>query len=127
MLVNFAECISPILLAFEKLQEHAKCELDDESEDEDSSDIPIYSSDPHTISFLRFCSKGFSRGGDEKNGCYGAFHTYCKSKVRIYTLLNLEEIGLIKYSSLVKLHFFIAKILGIFSKKFMEHPIGYKN
>lgn len=46
LLVNFAECISPILEAFEKLQGYEKCELDDESEDEKSSDITIYSSDP---------------------------------------------------------------------------------
>lgn len=61
-------------------EEHEQSELDEELENEKSSDIPIYSSDPHTISFLRFCSKCFAREGDEKNGCYGAFLTYCNSK-----------------------------------------------
>ncbi|CAC5358011.1 unnamed protein product [Mytilus coruscus] len=77
LLVNFAECLSPILLQFERMQEKETV-IPETSDDEDRPDIQIYAFDAKTISFLRFCGKCFGRGVDEKSGCYSAFKTYCQ-------------------------------------------------
>lgn len=79
LLVNFAECLSPILQLFEKLQE-TEAPIQDSSDDDEPSQIQIYSSDSKTISFLRFCGKCFGRGVDEKSGCYSAFRTHCENE-----------------------------------------------
>jgi hypothetical protein len=76
LLVNFAECLSPILLLYVKIQESESSLQDISDDDNESTPIQIYSSESKTISFLRFCGKCFGRRGDEKNGCYSAFRTF---------------------------------------------------
>ena len=55
LLVNFAECLSPILKLFEKLQESTTSVQENISDDDEAPEIQIFSNDSKTISFLRFC------------------------------------------------------------------------
>lgn len=78
LMVNFAECLSPILGLFEKLQEQEPAFP--ETSDDDDPGVQIYASESKTISFLRFCSKCFGRGVDEKSACYSSVRTSCQSE-----------------------------------------------
>ncbi|CAC5355667.1 unnamed protein product [Mytilus coruscus] len=66
LLVNFAECLSPILKLFEKMQETESSLQDNFSGEDEAPEIQVFSTDSKTISFLRFCGKCFGRGVDEK-------------------------------------------------------------
>lgn len=80
LLVNFAECLSPILKLFEKMQETESSLQDNFSDEDEAPEIQVFSTDSKTISFLRFCGKCFGRGVDEKSGCYSSFRTHVENE-----------------------------------------------
>lgn len=77
LLVNMAECASPILQNFDKMHDTSEG-LDITDEDQDDS-CTIKSSEAMVLTLLRFCAKCFSCGGDEKSGAHADFKAYCNS------------------------------------------------
>lgn len=78
LLVNMAECASPILKKFEKMHDIAEGSTDIIDEDQDDS-YTIQSNEAMVITLLRFCAKCFSCGGDERCGAHADFKAYCNS------------------------------------------------
>ncbi|VDI49876.1 Hypothetical predicted protein [Mytilus galloprovincialis] len=66
LLVNFAECLSPILLLFEKMQE-TESSLQDISDDDESTQIQIFSSDSKNQSLFYVFVENALEGGWTKN------------------------------------------------------------
>ena len=57
---------------------HSDAVDDFDDEGDCSEGNQIVKSDANVITFLRFCSKCFACGVDEKSGCFSDFKTYCE-------------------------------------------------
>lgn len=80
LLVNMADCTSPILKKFEAVHANFESNIVDDSETDQESECYFSTSEAKTITLMRCCSKCFSCGGDEKCGTYAEFKVYCSSR-----------------------------------------------
>ncbi|KAJ8314574.1 LOW QUALITY PROTEIN: hypothetical protein KUTeg_006724 [Tegillarca granosa] len=81
LMVNMAECASPILKKFEKMNVSPSDDDISDEDDDDSNMIP--SSEARVMTLLRFCSKCFSCGGDENQVCIKFFHSFYLTSVKL--------------------------------------------
>jgi E1A/CREB-binding protein len=80
LLVNMTECASPILKKFENILEVIEDDPSSIDETEDGESRLTLLNESKTFALMRFCSKCFSCGGDEKCGSYAEFKTFCEQK-----------------------------------------------